>query len=639
MTDGAAAQDFLGDALQLSSPTGVERPLVMKFGGSLVEQLGAQLYPSVTATVAELISNAWDADATSVWVQVPFDADWSEPSAEISVIDNGHGMTRAAAQATYLVVGRKKRLGPHGDRSENGRPVHGRKGIGKLAAFGTASYLECTTLRDDTTTAFGLDYDELRRLNPDQNYYVDPVKDPAPLVAPTGEILRSGTRIKLTGLRVKRKISEQSFLNSMSRRFALTGMEVWINGKPLQRYSIPLEYRLPADYNPDELPIDADGWAKEKLPSGDIVSWWIGFTAKPLAESDQQGISILARDKMAQRPFKFERSQGTTAQLGLEYLVGEVKADWIDNGDDIDTDYIQSNRDQLQLEDSRLDEFLQWGRRRLSWALRARQELRNRQNEATVEKDALVAAVLGSVDAHERRALTSVARKLAKIPEVDARQLADVMQAVVSIREDARMRELSENIAETDVQDASSFWLLVDRTMRVDAQRLSSVLDARISALTNLLSAARTGYSFEAIASRVQFNPWILDPSWTSYGPPTLEPVESALDLPPTMNYHHQAQPTSQDIAIIWCLTDSPADGAAVDLFRRHVAEVQARHVRDFVKALLVAPTIARGREELKFYGERSALHVTTWVEALTMSLAMHRSWHEVAINRSILEM
>ena len=56
----------------------------------------------------------------------------------------------------------------NGDRSENGRLVHGRKGIGKLAAFGTAGYLECTTVRNGELTAFGIDYDELRRLNPDQ---------------------------------------------------------------------------------------------------------------------------------------------------------------------------------------------------------------------------------------------------------------------------------------------------------------------------------------------------------------------------------------------------------------------------------------------------------------------------------------
>ena len=48
------------------------QPLKLRFLGALIEQLGAQLYPSATATVAELISNAWDAEANTVWVDGAF---------------------------------------------------------------------------------------------------------------------------------------------------------------------------------------------------------------------------------------------------------------------------------------------------------------------------------------------------------------------------------------------------------------------------------------------------------------------------------------------------------------------------------------------------------------------------------------
>ena len=41
-----------------------EAVLELKFLGALVGHLGAQMYPSATATIAELISNAWDADAS-----------------------------------------------------------------------------------------------------------------------------------------------------------------------------------------------------------------------------------------------------------------------------------------------------------------------------------------------------------------------------------------------------------------------------------------------------------------------------------------------------------------------------------------------------------------------------------------------
>ncbi len=613
----------------LESPTGAQRPLVMKFGGSLVEQLGAQLYPSVTATVAELISNAWDADAKNVWITIPFEADWSLPTAEIVVIDDGHGMTRAEAQSTYLVVGRKKRLGPNGDRSENGRPVHGRKGIGKLAAFGTASYLECTTVRDGETTAFGIDYDELRRLNPDQNYYVDPVKEPAPLVAPTGQVLDSGTRVRLSGLRVKRKISQDSFHVSMSRRFALRGMEVWINGRPLLRYSIPLEYRIPDDYNPEGLELDDEGWAIEYLPSGDRISWWIGFTAKPLAESDQQGISVLARDKMAQRPFKFDRSQGTTAQLGFEYLVGEVKADWLDSGEDIDTDYIQSNRDQLQLENERLDEFMNWGRRRLSWALRARQELRSQAAEAAIESDSRVRDVLTSVDKNERRALTSVARRLAKLPEVDADQLADVMRAVVDTREDTRLRVIARDISQVESSAVDTLWPLVDRAIRIDARRIVAVLETRIAALETLQSVA-DAEDFEPLASRLRENPWILDPRWSSMVVP-LGLEESAESAGSSFIVLKPSPPAPVDqLVLIQAIATRPAIERDVERFHTRLDSISRRFPDASVDAMLVAPALDVAMPERRAL-EGGVVRYLRWSAALEGSLARHRAWHAAA--------
>ena len=137
--------------------------LELKFGGRLVEQLGAQMYPSATATVAELISNAWDADAKNVWVDMPF-GDWG--GGEIVVIDDGVGMGMREADEHYLVVGRNRRATGE-QRTPGGRLIHGRKGIGKLAAFGTASILEVRTRRTDSPpVAFRLDYDKIRQQEP-----------------------------------------------------------------------------------------------------------------------------------------------------------------------------------------------------------------------------------------------------------------------------------------------------------------------------------------------------------------------------------------------------------------------------------------------------------------------------------------
>ncbi|WP_406030473.1 ATP-binding protein [Nocardioides sp. NBC_00163] len=635
-------------------------PLVLKFGGSLVEQLGAQLYPSVTATVAELISNAWDADAENVWVTVPFEEDWAT-GAELIVLDDGHGMTRQQAQDAYLVVGRKRRLTSLGDRSEGGRLVHGRKGIGKLAAFGTAGYLECTTTRGDAPTAFAIDYDAVRQLRPDEDYQVEAVQ-PTPLVTPDGVVLERGTRIRLSSLRVKRKISAKSFQTSMSRRFALRDMTVLINGEPLARFSIDLQFRLPKDQAPDGVEVDEDGWGIETLPTGETVRWWIGFTEKPLAEGDQQGISVLARSKMAQRPFKFERSQGTTAQLGLEYLVGEVEADWLDQGNDIELDYIQSNRDQLQLEDARLDEFMNWGRRRLTWALRARQDLRAEAAVAEAEQNAELDEMLEVYTAREKRAMLGVAGKLARLPEVDQGDVNNIMRSVVNSRSDVQVRQLMEQIEEEDEPVQDRMWSLVAQFGLIDARRLMSVIEARIATIEKLQKALEEGAKeVPEIHNIVRGDAWLLDPRWHLLGdeidvttmPGVTFSPETEAESGNHLDYLFALVPTApasvDEVVVVEIKRGAYSSGVPrkadldeVNKFHSYVQAVAQHYAKNTVpptvRGLMVAQgytqqadSIRKGLEQIP----SPRLEFKTWDRVLDETHRMHLGWLEVSRGRS----
>ena len=499
----------------------VQEPLKLKFVGALVEQLGAQLYPSATATVAELISNAWDADANNVWVTIPFGEAW-DTNGQIEVLDDGHGMTREQAQSQYLIVGRKRRL-EDGRESPSGRPVHGRKGIGKLAAFGTAEILDLYTVRDGQQLAFMLDYEAIRKSAPGAD---SPVKeedaDLGPLLAPDHSVLSSGTRIRLSRLRLKRAISEDRFVTSMSRRFAVdqASMRVFINGKQLQRFDMDLEYRFPKDGKPAgySVAVGNDGWGTETLPSGEAVHWWIGFTPKPLDAEYLRGISILANGKLVQRPFMFERAQGVRGQLGQEYIVGEVIADWLDTGIDIEDDLIQTNRDQLQLEDERVQELLQWGRRRLNWALSQRQDRRSKEAEESIEAPDIL-ELLKDFTETEQRHLGDIARKASLIGDPDPAQVHDFMLEVVNGFKDKAVRELMERVQVEDEGFQSNFWGLVREFSLIDARKNYSIIQARLETIDRLDAAIKAGATeVPEIHNVIKEFPWLLDPRWSLLG-------------------------------------------------------------------------------------------------------------------------
>ena len=331
---------------------------------------GSQQYPRLTATIAELISNAWDADAEHVWVSIPFGETWTS-SAEIVVLDDGNGMLHDETRDRYLVVGEKRRE-KRGRKSDvKGRLVHGRKGIGKLASFGAARYLDCVSVRDGVRTAFRLDYDEIRKRGPGETCKVSALPDIPNLRDPrTGEVLEHGTLIRLRQLKARRRTPREQFMRSMSRRFAVHSaeMEIWISGQQLTRFDIETEFRFPGDGTPPGIEATGDDWVVEDV-NGQEVHWWFGFTQDPIDEDELRGVSIFANGKLMQRPFFFERG-ASTAQAGMVYMVGEVRADWIDSGTAIEDDLSQTNRDLLQLEDQRLSALVGWGQRRVGWALR-----------------------------------------------------------------------------------------------------------------------------------------------------------------------------------------------------------------------------------------------------------------------------
>jgi hypothetical protein len=497
--------------------------LVLRFGGRLVEQLGAQLYPRVTASVAELVSNAWDADARNCWIKIPFDEEWKR-NALIEVLDDGHGMTREQAADKYLVVGRNRRVEDKRDTSEGGRPLHGRKGIGKLAAFGTAGYLECVTVRDGELTAFGIDYDKLRTYSPKDDYPVEDALDAGQLLDPrTGEVLAHGTRVRLSALRAKRKTGEDSFRRSMERRFALdaTAMTVWINGEALKRYNIPVHIRFPDDGTPPRagIVITDDRWASEAIPyplpdepdATRPVRWWIGFTKTPIAEEDVRGVSVLARGKLAQRPFLFERGLGTTGQLGQEYLVGEVAADWLDHGRQADEDLIQSNRDQLQLDNAELEPFMKWGRELVGWALAQRNRVRRDQNVGPEALGPKVEAVLHTAPSKSRERLRTLAGRIAEITQADEDALAGALQAVVAATDTSIVeRAAADLVLEGDPDDADT-WQLLQQAAEAVAPSARALYNARREALGSFLVAIAEPPA-SGLHRALPESPWMVSP-------------------------------------------------------------------------------------------------------------------------------
>ncbi|WP_460781908.1 ATP-binding protein [Microbacterium shaanxiense] len=89
--------------------------------------------------LCELVWNAFDEDATTVRIEI--EAGSLGGTELIRVVDDGNGMTRERAELAFSRVGDSWKLAP-GTTSEGGRPVHGKHGRGRYAAFSLGSLVQ-----------------------------------------------------------------------------------------------------------------------------------------------------------------------------------------------------------------------------------------------------------------------------------------------------------------------------------------------------------------------------------------------------------------------------------------------------------------------------------------------------------------
>jgi signal transduction histidine kinase len=137
----------------------------------LLRTFGDELISSETVAVIELVKNAYDADATRVWIR--FHKPLKIGKGMIEVIDNGHGMNLETIRTAWMepatLMRRRKQLS-----EKFGRRVLGEKGIGRFASSRLADKLEVITKRAEMDTEIHVVFDW--REFDDEDKYLDEIK-------------------------------------------------------------------------------------------------------------------------------------------------------------------------------------------------------------------------------------------------------------------------------------------------------------------------------------------------------------------------------------------------------------------------------------------------------------------------------
>lgn len=501
------------------------RQLEVRYRGRIIEHLTVQTYQSPVAAIAEIVANAWDADANKVAISLPAALG---DDAELIVTDDGNGMTFAQCQDQYLAVGYQRRGDDPTSTSTGSRPLMGRKGIGKFAGFGIADVMIVDTVSRDTgeRTLFRLEYDRLRG---ESQEYIESDATQVPGVewyAKDEHDKPAGTTITLQGLKLRQRPSPDVMRRSLARRFLLLeradDFSVTVDTKPIadEGDDSGVQFAFPQDWSEDERPtalaVDDEGWGVEVV-NGHKVKWKIYFYNDTIKDEELRGVSVFAHGKLAQRPFFFDLGErgGISAQQGQQYLSGKVEASFLDDGDD---DLISIERQRVDWEHPLAAPLMIWGqdlvRGLLSdWGKR-RVAVKVQQLN---QKVARFSPRLEKLPPRERKIVEGAIKNFAQVQALTDEQFVTLSESTLTAWEGGRLKELIHDVAETDKMSEADLLNVLMEHQVLTALHTAEAVKAKKTVVLGLRDRIRNKELENAVRDYIAENPWLIDPKWETF--------------------------------------------------------------------------------------------------------------------------
>jgi uncharacterized protein (TIGR02391 family) len=412
----------------------VSSPLTLQFDPLTIEHLGYKMYSHLPNALAELIANAYDADATKVRVVLREDDD----GRAVVVEDNGHGMGLGDLQEKYLRIGRNRRADNDG-RSESGRrAVAGKKGLGKLALFGIGEAILLNTKRwgESAELQVALSWSEIKHASGTEYH--------PSLSSHAAAVEAHGTTVELTKLHRRTPVNARELAQSLGRLFGYLDDDFEIEvvdaagvKRPVDRDSrlnsidADIEWRIP-----DHLPADL----RADLPN-DKIRGRIVAAAKPVP-AEQRGIALYAHGRLANEPEFYGVSESSYA---FSYLTGYLDVDYVDDGA---ADVIATDRRSISWDSDLTADLNSYLQRLLRWASQERRAARRKATEERIESDHGVDlnTWVGSIRSDEREAVGRAASVLTSpdsvIDEGDRKVLFESLRTIAPDYADLHWRHL-----------------------------------------------------------------------------------------------------------------------------------------------------------------------------------------------------
>ena len=506
----------------------------LTISSTIIDKLGVKLYDKAADVVSELIANSYDADATEVRVTIPLGeflatkhgTTVTSKDLKIVVEDNGHGFSDRQANDFYLKVGIDRRKDTARARDptksrELGRQIMGRKGIGKLAAFGICKKIEVWSAAGEKgqkphpVSNFTLDYEDITIRDVDGVYNPPVGKDDGKTVS------ERGTKITLSDFLYKKIPARETFMRQLSRKFGIGSADFKIlvtdsvTGETKPVSEMDVELMEGTKISVGERPVPLDG---EMLQ----VRGWIAYAKQSYRNEEVAGVRIYARGKLATTARDFGRGAGFTGEYTIRtYMVGVIHADWLDE----DEDLIASDRQDILWSSERGQALQEWGQSLMKELGRKSFEpVRKKSFEKFKEKSGLdIRAKERFGDTSMYDAAMDVGKRLASGSSEENLEDEDyvkgLLELILAVAPHKTIVDKLKQLADEGNKNAMGVMASLFGDAKIaEIASLGQVAEERIRAIDALENLIKRGSEVDEpeLQRLLQNAPWLIAPRWTA---------------------------------------------------------------------------------------------------------------------------
>lgn len=498
---------------------------------NVLDHLGINLYSNIAAVLTEAVANAWDADAETVDIKIDPDGNW------IEIVDDGIGMSVGDMNGKYLRVGYRRRDEDteHGKTTAKGRPVMGRKGLGKLSLFSIANVIEVESARDGAAHGLRMTVDGIH----ESVQKKEPFYSPESLRADQITVAK-GTRIVLRDIKRQRLGRGALALRKrLARRFSIIGeahgFKIDLDGQPItpsDRGDLPMVQFLwqfgddALDLAPatqlleqESLPNRFDAW-----DTGWKVSGWIGTARFPKQLDSEDagnlnGIVVFARGRLFHENILDKLNDG---RLYTKYLTGQIEADFLDADDA--PDIATSDRQRVQEDDPRYGQLIAFLKSRLTQVEKRWTEWRKKHEvEKAKETSPALAEWLDTLPEGYKKSAETLIAKLSALPVDEEEDRKLMYRHGILAFERMKLRGSTEEFV-TSIESADRLLAVLADRDSLEASLYRDIVKSRLDAIRDFQSIIDEDAKERVLQKYLFDHLWLLDPAWErATGSPIME--------------------------------------------------------------------------------------------------------------------